>query len=105
MTPETEPKTSIPVQDGTCSIAEPCETGCCDNHPASADTGASRPGWKAVLFGALCLAGCLAGPLLAGGLATASGAISGELGFGLLIGAVVIGVALIRRGGSGRPIC
>lgn len=105
MSTETDTKSAIPVEPGSCSIAEPCDSGCCDDHPASADVRAGRAGWKVALFGALCLAGCLAGPLLAGGLATASGAISGELGLGLLIAAIVIGVALVRRSRSGKPIC
>jgi len=97
MNPETQPKTSVPVEAASCSIAEPCDTGCCDDHPAAAVAKTGRTGWKAVQFGALCLAGCLAGPLLAGGLAMASGAISGELGVRQRLRCV----ALLRRGRRG----
>lgn len=104
MTPET-PQTAAPTAGAACSITEPCDTDCCADRPAPAEAPPDRQGWKALLFGALCLAGCLAGPLFAGGLAAASGAISGKVVVGLLVAAAIIGAALVRRARRGRPIC
>ena len=104
MTPET-PLTAAPATGANCSITEPCGTGCCADRPTTAEAPPARQGWKALLFGALCLAGCLAGPLFAGGLAATSGAISGEVVVGLLVAAAIIAVALVRRARRGGPIC
>ena len=85
---------------------EPCSTGCCDGHPEAETTSAvARHGWKAAVLGVLCVVGCLAGPLIAGGVATATGALSGELLIGVAVAVAIVGVALPRRRRAGNPGC
>jgi hypothetical protein len=55
---------------------------------------------------AACVIGCLAVPVAIGGVAAVSGALAGEawLLVGLVVAALVVGVAVVCRRGTGK-IC
>ena len=85
-----------------CAIDRSCIDSGCGCGPQSPSAKTSRRGFRAALFGVLCVLGCLAVPVAIGGFAALGGALSGEiwvLAAGLTL-AVVVAFVLKRRGGG-----
>ena len=101
--PSTDQETEACAVDRSCA-----DSGCGCATPAGPVPAAqtSRKGLKAGLLAAACVIGCLAVPLALGGVAALSGALAGEawLLVGLAVAAIVVGVAVVRRRGTGK-IC
>ena len=102
----TDPST---LNGASCGLDQSCaDNGCgCTTakHPASdVDTPRGKTLSRAGIVGLLCVLGCAAGPFAVGGLATVTGALSGEAWI-IVAGLLIAAAVYVYRHRTGRCGC
>lgn len=100
----TYPATTTPddADAHSCSLDRPCPPGAgCSASVTARGATTKRKGFLFAGAGLACLLGCLGTAFVAGGLAAAGGALTGELWIAVAAGVIVAGGVVLRRRGRG----